>query len=414
MALRDHFGSVIATDQSGMYVFIGAPYGDSLWASSTGTVFVYKLENTTALCREVAQISPPVATVESENVMFGAAIALHGTRALIGAPGFDGGQGAVFALHLKDDFWILDTVPIPRNSTSQFSRFGASLWIYGDDAIVGEPGQGFVHLYRYKYVESSGTSPWRYETRFSPPNPAHTTNFGKRVAITENYFIASSGGDAAAVHIFHKLASPSLWYLEYVIMYPEESIAFGYSLSIDHEQIVIGAPDAPFGGAAYIYERSGRSWIKKSDITNIGPHHGKIGESVSIIGNRVIVGAPGSDNAGSAYIFERFPPKSWELGYKLSYENLVLIDDDTHDTEYGLTVAQSPHLLFVGTGNRITTQLIHGAYAYKLTSRAVLPALSTTHSPSTQAALASACASGLPCLSSFIFGFLIPLLAIMR
>lgn len=404
MALRDHFGSVIATDRAGVYVFIGAPYGNSHWASSTGSVFVYKLENKTALCREVAQISPPLTT---ENLMFGAAIAIDGPRALIGAPGYDGGRGAIFALNLSDDVWLLDTVLIERYSSSRLSRFGASLGISGYDAVVGEPGQSSVHV--YKYNENSGTSFWTYETSFSPPNTAHATNFGKRVAITENFIVASSGGDAAAVHVYHKREQHSPWYLEYTIMYPIESIAFGYSLSIDHGQIVIGAPDAPLGGAAYIYERSGRSWIKKQDITNNGPHHGKFGESVSIIGNRVIVGAPGSDDVGNAYIFERVSSVSWELGYKLNENH-----DDTHDTEYGLTVAQSPYLLFIGTGNRIISQhspFIHGAYVYELTPRAALPALSTTTTLPTLTS--SACMSGLPYLSSFIFGFLIPLFVII-
>lgn len=307
--------------------------------------------------------------------MFGAAIAVDGNRALIGAPGYDGGRGAVFALYLEQGVWELNSQPIQVSSTTTFTSppmFGSSVGMFRQDMVVGEPGKNSVHVY-----EMAASALWSYKTQLSAPNSLQVQNFGAALAITQNRIVASSGGQSPVVHVFgkHNATSEQEWTLDYAIMHPTTSTAFGHSLATDGDRIVVGDPDALIGGAAHIYERSGRSWIRQQQLNGSGPDHGRFGESVSIIKDRVAVGAPGTGAGGEVYVFEKYLSNSWELGYQFTQKRET---QAAEDVEYGLAVDQSVHALLVGTGNRIArsdSPFVHGAYMYQFTQRAVAPAL---------------------------------------
>ena len=89
---------------------------------------------------------------------------------------------------------------------------------------------------------------------------------------------------------------------------------FGYSISIDVEYAIVGAPfdddNGDDSGSAYIFKRDGATWNEQAKlIASDGAYWDLFGCSVSIDGDYIIVGAYGDDDngnySGSAYIFKR-------------------------------------------------------------------------------------------------------------
>ena len=87
---------------------------------------------------------------------------------------------------------------------------------------------------------------------------------------------------------------------------------FGVSISIDGDRVIVGAyfDDDAGGnsGSAYIFKRTETSWSQQNKLTaNDGAEGDWFGYSVSIEGDQVVVGAPRNDDAGnesgSAYVY---------------------------------------------------------------------------------------------------------------
>lgn len=120
---------------------------------------------------------------------------------------------------------------------------------------------------------------------------------------------------------------------------------FGYSVAVDANHAVIGAPgDSGNIGAAYIFECNDGIWTEKAKLTAFdgGEVGDYFGVSVAISANYAIVGAVGDDNyMGAAYLFDN-NDGSWE-----PYGKLLPYDDDIDD-QFGRSVAISGDCAVVG------------------------------------------------------------------
>jgi hypothetical protein len=148
---------------------------------------------------------------------------------------------------------------------------------------------------------------------------------------------------------------------------------FGWSVAIDGDTIVIGAPNedsattlvngdaanntAFDAGAAYVFTRSAGTWSQqaylKASNTGAGDH---FGHSVAISGETIVVGAPAEDSnatgvdgsgteiapdAGAAYVFVR-QAEAWAPQAYLKASNTGLLD------AFGTAVAISGDTIAVG------------------------------------------------------------------
>ena len=119
---------------------------------------------------------------------------------------------------------------------------------------------------------------------------------------------------------------------------------FGYSVAVDANYAIIGAPgDNNYTGAAYIFECNDGVWTQQAKLTTAEGSAGDyFGVSVSISANHAMVGAVGDDNyMGSAYIFE-YNDGSWA-----PQEKLVASDYDIDD-RFGQSVSISGDCAVVG------------------------------------------------------------------
>lgn len=128
--------------------------------------------------------------------------------------------------------------------------------------------------------------------------------------------------------------------------------AFGTSVSISGDYAIVGARIGEGSGAAYIYIRSGNTWVEQLELQmSDGSGGDGIGRSVAIDGDYAIVGANFEDldaaggapapDAGCAYIFKR-NGDVW-----IEQQKIVANDRATLD-EFGWSVAISGDHVIVG------------------------------------------------------------------
>ena len=103
---------------------------------------------------------------------------------------------------------------------------------------------------------------------------------------------------------------------------------FGWSVAIDGDVAIVGAPEdsagGEYSGAAYIFTRqSDGRWTETQKLFMAGQDWDFFGRSVAIDGDVAIVGAPGDDapnynDRGSAYILTRDDDGTWDVRTKIT------------------------------------------------------------------------------------------------
>jgi len=147
---------------------------------------------------------------------------------------------------------------------------------------------------------------------------------------------------------------------------------FGWSVAISGNTAVVGArnedPDYGKGplasaGAAYIFVRSGATWIQEAKLVPKDAQPGDtFGVSVAIDGNTVVVGATGNDeddeeNAGAAYVFVR-------QGITWTQKAKLVASDPFKDDGFGVSVAIDGMTVAVGADGKDQLPLFDTGAAY--------------------------------------------------
>ncbi len=130
-----------------------------------------------------------------------------------------------------------------------------------------------------------------------------------------------------------------------------EGSAFGWDVDISGDTLVVGAPwYSSDRGAAYVFVRSGASWVHQATLQAPAPAAGdEFGYSVAIDGDIIVVGAPWDVGAhgmsGSAYAFRR-------TGVVWSAGSLLPTELEQDGDQQGLSVDFDGHWAVVGCPGR--------------------------------------------------------------
>lgn len=207
------------------------------------------------------------------------------------------------------------------SDTASEDRFGYSVAMSGNTAIIGAPGDNAQGtLSGSAYVFTLVGSSWVQQAKLTPSDGAARAGFGRAVALSGDTALvgapnaAITGTETGAVYVF--VRSGTTWSeqaklvaLDYVVF-----DGFGSNVSLSGGTAAIGSPYADaFGensGAAYVFVRSGTSWSQQAKIIPIdGRSLDLFGSSVSLSGETLAVGSPADDDnavaSGSAYVFLR-------------------------------------------------------------------------------------------------------------
>lgn len=274
-----------------------------------------------------------------------------------------------------------DIVPDEQISSSDGEagdRFGASVSIDGDYAVIGSqfsnidgvPFQGAAYIY---HKEDNG---WIEQQKLFSNDGSSLSYFGSSVGISGDYVIVGSRGDdidgntdQGAAYIYHR--SGTSWILQTKLIATDgESLdLFGSTVSIDGEFAAVGSYLRDVDGnvdegCVYIFERSGSTWTEQTKLTaSDGEAGDRFGQAVSIDGNYIVIGSywdqVGSNiNQGSAYVFLR-------SGTVWSEQAKLIADDGMAADLYGYAVDIDGDYIIIGSFNDDINNTNQGsAYIY--------------------------------------------------
>jgi Concanavalin A-like lectin/glucanases superfamily/FG-GAP repeat len=223
----------------------------------------------------------------------------------------------------KCSFVPVEQAKFVTTGASANSRLGQSVGVSGATVVAGAPYSSLATQFAgaaYVYTTSNGIS-WSQQATLTASDPAVVDFVGWAVDIDGDTIVLGSygnnggGADSGAAYVFTRTGTA--WTQQAKLLASDASPAdgFGYTVSIDGDTIVVGAPleDDPVGdgGAAYVFTRSGTTWSQEAKlVASDADALDNFGASIAINTDSIVVGSPGDNegadlNRGAAYVYTR-------------------------------------------------------------------------------------------------------------
>ena len=258
---------------------------------------------------KTAKLFPPDANAGDS---LGASVAIDGNIAVVGAYLNDSNGsdcGAVYVYELSGSQWLQRQKLTPSDGSVN-DQFGRSVAIDGNTIVVGsyygdsnEPNTGST------YVFSRLGGAWTQQQKLIAPDATPDDRFGCSVAIDNNTIVIGAyrrNSFTGSAYVFVRTGLTWDFQQELTASDAQLDEYFGYSVAIDNNTIIIGAPNWNNPrGSAYFYQRQSTTWLEQSVLRGDAGH---FGFSVALDGNWAVIGAyEGNTNivsgAGTAYVF---------------------------------------------------------------------------------------------------------------
>ena len=289
----------------------------------------------------------------------GVSVAISGYTAVVGAWwDSDNGpkSGSAYVFVRSGGSWT-EQAKLTASDGAAGDRFGYSVAISGDTAVVGayiDDEKGIDSGSAYVFVRSGGI--WTEQAKITASDGAAGDQFGLAVAVSGDITIVGAltdgdnGPNSGSAYVF--LRSGGSW-IEQTKITARDGAAgdqLGVSVALSGDTALVGAShDADNGadsGSAYVFVRSGGSWTEQAKITaRDGAVGDQFGYSVAVSGDIAVVGAAHDDDkgasSGSAYVFVRVGG-SWTEQAKLT------ASDGAAGDIFGNSVAVSGDTAVVG------------------------------------------------------------------
>jgi hypothetical protein len=350
-------------------IAVGMPRGAVGAAAEAGQVVVF---------RRVAATWSAVATLQSPDAAagdgFGAAIAAHGDRLLVGVPGGDA-PGAPNAGRVE----VFDTAGafpwlgrLEEAQAAADARFGASLRLDADLALVGAPGnlaatRGFVRA----YVRSGGT--FGVAERIAASDALSGDGFGFALDRVGDTLLVGAPGrfqGAGGGYVFSRVGGSLV---QRALLEdrstPEGDGLTGVAVALFGTRALLGADLAVVlpnraQGLVRVWTGADATWTAAPRIDRGDGVAGEFfGTALSVDGNRVAVGAYlddtafGGDDAGTVTLFTR-GDAGWTRSVRLD------AFDGAPEDWFGRSVALAGDWLLVGAPRDITSGVADTGSAY--------------------------------------------------
>ena len=239
------FGSTVAI--SGIWIMVGAP-ADGTEATTGGRVYSYTLLNTVPTLMATLNNPSPAA-----NDRFGSALAMSGTRAVVGAFQDDTGAidaGSAYVYNLIGANPHLPFATLNNPSPAAFDHFGCSVAISGTRVVVGATGDdtgapNAGSAYAYELTRNPPTVP---VSTLNKPNPSANDQFGQSVAISGLRTVVGAslddagGPDAGSAYVFELGSGTAAPAMTLNAPNPAYFDQFGRSVAVDGSIVAVGLP----------------------------------------------------------------------------------------------------------------------------------------------------------------------------
>ena len=298
---------------------------------------------------------------------FGSSVSIVGDTAIIGSPlddekGTNSGSAYVFDRDENGD-WNEQTKLVADNGATN-DYFGKSVAFSGDTAVIGG-----VNGSVYVFVRDSNGG-WSQQSELVPEDGA--LQFGSSVSISGDTVVIGAPygnvdefgnirANTGAAYVFVRNGNGE-WsqqakfvnnlYFPYRISEGSRELAFGYSVSVSGDTVIVGSSaeddNGEISGAAFLYVRDedNSEWTFQSKLlADDGSPTDGFGTSVSISEDTVVIGATLSIDSGingSAYVFVRDSDGEWVQQVKL------IPDDVNSNNNFGFSVLIKGDKMIIG------------------------------------------------------------------
>jgi hypothetical protein len=303
-AADDKFGTAVAI--RGNTAIVGSPYDDDTF-SSAGSAYLFNV----ATGQQSLKLTASDPATED---YFGAAVAVGGGRALVGAYGEDDGGSMAGAAYVFDVTNGRELAKLTASDAWADDRFGVSLALSGNMALIGangndDAGAGSGSAYLFNLTTSQ-------ETKLTAGDAAAGDSFGESVAISGSLALvgapsdddAGPGSNSGSAYLFNATTGQQL--MKFTASDAVADHRFGYAVAISGDLALIGAfyddDVANNAGAAYLFDVTTGQELAKLTASD-GAASDYFGYSLDLSGNTALIGAFLNDErasgAGAAYVY---------------------------------------------------------------------------------------------------------------
>lgn len=289
------FGTSISIDEDTAVICDNYDVGEDHYGLEIGSAHIFERNNTNGNWSETVRLTPKDTDSQNKD-LFGYSSCISGDRIIVGAPDhdttFDKQEGCAFIFTRNTQGEWDDGVIIKADSVVEYDRFGSSVAINGDIAMVGTKNatpdltanHGTVYIYQY----NSLTESWDFVSKLVGSDTEYS--FGQSLAMNDEICIAG-GSDFA--YIIEQDVSDN--WIKSTKLDPNDidstSHEFGVDVDISDNAIIIGAPSInnSYAGRAYIYNLSDLSVEIRIGETNATTDM-NFGSSVAISDKYAVIG----------------------------------------------------------------------------------------------------------------------------
>jgi hypothetical protein len=305
---------------------------------------------------KTAKLFPPDANAGDS---FGASVAIDGNTAVVGAYQNDSNGsdcGAVYVYELSGA-QLTKRQKLVALDGSPGDQFGRSVAIDGNSIVVGSYyGDSNTPDTGSAYVFARSGDVWTQQQKLIAPDAAPDDRFGCSVSIDNNTIVIGAyrrNSFTGSAYVFVRTGLTWDFQQELTASDAQSGEHFGYSVAIDNNIIIIGAPNDDYSsvgdaGSAYLYQRQDTTWLEQNILraSDGGPSH-HFGFSVALDGNWAVIGAYEGDTnivsgAGTAYVFA-----NTDAGW-VEQQKLFDANSPTYSEDFGWAVAIKNDAILVG------------------------------------------------------------------
>ncbi|MEM7247314.1 MAG: thrombospondin type 3 repeat-containing protein [Acidobacteriota bacterium] len=238
-----------------------------------------------------------------------AAGALTGNMARLDSP------GSVHVFDRNEDGDWVETAKLITEAGLPSDRFGASVAVSGDVVAAGAPWSGaetFLQCGAVHVFEKDVSGEWT-ESHLVAVDAAMNAELGETVAVSGGIVAAGAPSDpeegepVGAVYVFEQDEDGN-WAQRAKLLDTLGGRAFGQSLSLVGEHLVVGAAHPEHGGTTHVFRRRAADDWELVSVLLARDSDDRFGKSVALVGNQVAVGAPLADriavDSGAVEFFE--------------------------------------------------------------------------------------------------------------
>ncbi|GEM_PF-763629 len=243
---------------------------------------------------------------------FGESVAISGDTAMVGTNDTTTGRSAVYVFTRSNGTWVeTQKLFAADGALGDNARFGASIAIDGTFAVVGADGatvngnteQGAAYLFR----RNGGN--WTQVAKIVAADGGPRDNFGNSVALSGSSVLVGAhkahvnGNPRGAAYLFEN--SNGAWTQVQKIkgVDTRDNDAFGYRVAFSDASIIVTAQlgNLDFPGALYFFKKTGGTWLQKQKL--MGEVYSMFGSTLAAHGNRLVTSAPALDGEGVVYVY---------------------------------------------------------------------------------------------------------------